>query len=50
MASTVERRPDGTIIYKAAETRPVPDLDLLSLLFGSQPTRFSLLSERNQPS
>ncbi|KAF2639198.1 4-coumarate-CoA ligase-like protein [Massarina eburnea CBS 473.64] len=34
MATTVERTSDG-IIYKAAKTYPVPDVDLLTLLFDT---------------
>lgn len=33
MSTIVEKTPDGTI-YRAAKTYPIPDLDLLTLLFG----------------
>lgn len=33
MATIVEKTSDG-IIYRAAKTYPVPDLDILTLLFG----------------
>ena len=33
MATIVEKSRDGTI-YRAAKTYPVPDVDLLTLLFG----------------
>jgi hypothetical protein len=34
MATIVEKTADGTI-YRAAKTYPIPDLDLLTLLFGT---------------
>jgi hypothetical protein len=33
MTTVVEKTRDG-IIYRAAKTYPVPDLDVLTLLFG----------------
>jgi hypothetical protein len=33
MTTLVEKTPDG-IIYRAAKTYPVPDVDVLTLLFG----------------
>ncbi|KAL5401406.1 hypothetical protein PMIN06_007666 [Paraphaeosphaeria minitans] len=35
MATIVDRTPEG-IFYRAAKTYPVPDLDLLTLLFDSE--------------
>ena len=36
MATVVQTGPGG-IIYKAVETRKVPDLDVLTFLFGMSP-------------
>ncbi|KAJ1550757.1 hypothetical protein HK405_015960, partial [Cladochytrium tenue] len=36
MATIVERVPSGGIVYRAPETRPVPQMDLLSTLFESE--------------
>jgi len=33
MATIVEKSSDG-VIYRAAKTYPLPDVDLLTLLFG----------------
>jgi 4-coumarate--CoA ligase len=33
MTTIIEKTADGTI-YRAAKTYPVPDIDLLTLLFG----------------
>ncbi|KAJ4991109.1 acyl-coenzyme A synthetase [Stagonosporopsis vannaccii] len=41
MATIVDRRPEG-IIYRAAKTYPVPNLDVLTLLFDSE---YSLTKE-----
>ena len=35
MATVVQAGPDG-IIYKAADTRKIPQLDLLTILFGKR--------------
>lgn len=34
MASTVERRDNGEIIYRPAEILDIPNVDLITLLFG----------------
>jgi hypothetical protein len=34
MTTIVERTPEG-IFYRAAKTYPVPNLDILTLLFGT---------------
>lgn len=34
MATTVHRGPGGSVIYKAAEQMDIPNLDLLTALFG----------------
>jgi hypothetical protein len=39
MATIVERS-SNAIIYRAAKTYPVPDVDVLTLLFGMYPTVF----------
>ncbi|KAJ1541391.1 hypothetical protein HK405_010684, partial [Cladochytrium tenue] len=36
MATVVERTPSGGVVYRAAETRTVPQMDLLSALFESE--------------
>lgn len=35
MTTIVEKTPDG-VIYRAAKTYPVPDVDILTLLFGKR--------------
>lgn len=34
MASVIHRGPDGSVIYKAAYQLDIPNLDILTLLFG----------------
>jgi 4-coumarate--CoA ligase len=41
MATIVEKTPKGTI-YRAAKTYPIPDVDILTLLFGQSYTNVSL--------
>lgn len=41
MATIVEKTAEGTI-YRAAKTYPIPDVDMLTLLFGK--SRLSVLS------
>jgi hypothetical protein len=36
MTTIVERTPNGTI-YRSAKDYPIPDLDVLTLLFGTVP-------------
>ncbi|KAL5406372.1 hypothetical protein PMIN04_012071 [Paraphaeosphaeria minitans] len=48
MATIVDRTPEG-IFYRAAKTYPVPDLDLLTLLFGAPMFRSVRSSLLNQP-
>jgi len=45
MSTIVDERPEG-ILYRAAKTYPVPNLDILTLLFGTFPEAVSLESFR----
>jgi hypothetical protein len=37
MTTIVDKTPNGTF-YRAAKTYPVPDVDILTLLFGKRPS------------
>jgi hypothetical protein len=44
MATIVEKTADG-IIYRAAKTYPIPDVDILTLLFGEYSTYLGTYSK-----